>query len=460
MRPFSILAALLITASYLLAEFPYSGGATTIELFGSTDSHKGESFSQPAPNLSLIRRKEFFIGNSFFRNPWVTAPSSTSARDGLGPIFNSQSCQSCHVKDGRGRPPVEGERMLSMLLRIALPSQAISPETGSAGHPVYGDQLQNRSIPGIPAEAEPRIEWKLMRGKYPDGTLYELREPIYHLDNPGFGEFPKDLAISGRIAPAVAGVGLLDAVSEETLRSIADPNDSNRDGISGRLNKVWDAEKNRYTTGRFGWKSEHPTVRQQTAAAFHGDIGITSSLFPEPVLTEAQRQQYDLPNGGDPELSDEILDTVVFYGKTLAVPAQRNHDRISIERGFQQFKALGCVKCHVDTLHTGIDSEFPELSEQEIHPFTDLLLHDMGEGLSDNRPVFEASGFEWRTAPLWGIGLAKLLNSEAAFLHDGRARTLEEAILWHGGEAENSKNAFMKLSADERREVIAFLWSL
>lgn len=460
MRLFSTLTALCIIAPCTIAEFPYSGGTTTIELFGSTDSHKGESFSQPAPNLSLIRRNQFFIGNSFFRNPWVTAPASTSARDGLGPIFNSQSCQSCHVKDGRGRPPVEDERMLSMLLRIAFLNQTINPKTGSASHPVYGDQLQNRSIPGVPAEMEPRIEWKFMRGKYPDGTLYELREPTYHLDNPGYGEFPENLAISGRIAPAVAGVGLLDAISEETLRSMADPNDSNRDGISGKLNKVWDVEKNQYSVGRFGWKSEHPTVRQQTAAAFHGDIGITSSLFPQPVLTEAQRQQHNPPNGGDPEVSDEILSTVVFYSKTLAVPAQRNHDRTTIKRGFKQFEALGCVKCHVDTLSTGIDRDFPELSEQEIHPFTDLLLHDMGEGLSDNRPVFEASGSEWRTAPLWGIGLAKLLNSEAAFLHDGRARTLEEAILWHGGEAEKSKNAFMKLSANERREVIAFLWSL
>jgi CxxC motif-containing protein (DUF1111 family) len=447
-------------AGDLAAEFPYTGGETTIELFGNTDSHKGESFSQPAPNLSLTRRNQFFIGNSFFRNPWVTAPASTAARDGLGPVFNSQSCASCHVKDGRGRPPVNGESMLSMLLRIALADGTPDPKTGSANHPVYGDQLQNRSIPGIPAEATPRIVWKTIQGTYPDGAPYELREPIYHLENPGYGPLPKDLAISGRIAPAVAGVGLLDAIPSETLIELADPDDSDKDGISGKVNRVWDAEKEQHSIGRFGWKSEHPTVRQQTAAAFHGDIGISSSLFPQPVLTDIQRKQHDPPNGGDPEVSDEILDTVVFYSKTLAVPAQRNHERSSFKRGFEQFKELGCVKCHVDTLQTGQDPDFPELSDQEIHPFSDLLLHDMGEGLSDNRPVFEASGSEWRTAPLWGIGLAKLLDRDAAFLHDGRARTIEEAILWHGGEAEKSKDAFKRLTAVERREIISFLRSL
>lgn len=447
-------------AGNLFAEFPYTGGETTIELFANTDSHKGESFSQPAPNLSLLRRNQFFIGNSFFRNPWVTAPASTTARDGLGPVFNSQSCASCHVKDGRGRPPTEGESMLSMLLRIALANGTPDPKSGSANHPVYGDQLQNRSIPGIPAEATPRIDWKTIQGAYPDGTPYELRKPIYILENPAYGPLPEDLAISGRIAPAVAGVGLLDTVSEDTLKNLADPYDSDNDGISGKLNRVWDVEKGQYSIGRFGWKAEHPTVHQQTAAAFHGDIGISSSLFPQPVLTEKQREQHNPPNGGDPEVSDEILDTVVFYSKTLAVPAQRNHQRPSFKRGFQQFKTLGCVKCHVDTLQTGQDSNFPELSNQEIHPFSDLLLHDMGEGLSDNRPVFEASGSEWRTAPLWGIGLAKLLDRDAAFLHDGRARTVEEAILWHGGEAEESKEAFMRLTAAERREVISFLRSL
>ena len=223
---------------------------------------------------------------------------------------------------------------------------------------------------------------------------------------------------------------------------------------------VWDVESETAVPGRFGWKAEQPTVRQQVASAFLGDIGITSSVFPDFELSEAQKELAGLPHGGDPEVSDDILDFVVFYSKTLSVPAQRAHDNPAVLRGKELFEAAKCSVCHVETFVTGEDPNFPELSGQEVHPYTDLLLHDMGEGLADNRPVYSATGREWRTAPLWGIGLSRHVSQEPNYLHDGRARTIEEAILWHGGEGKVSRDAFLAMSAEERRMLMSFLRSL
>jgi len=458
-------AALLASAaltSFTQAEPPYLGGDTTIVLPPSQATDRG-AFGYPASNLSLTRKDGFFVGNSFFEGVWVSAPASTTARDGLGPLFNTMSCQSCHVKDGRGRPPREGENMLSMLARVSIPAvQAVSEldleRRGVAPHPVYGDQIQNHALLGQKPEGIVEIEWEEVPGTFADGKTYSLRKPVVSITELGYGDVPDDLEVSLRVAPQMIGLGLLEAIPEESLRALEDPEDANGDGISGRRNLVWDIAKGAKTTGRFGWKAEQPNVRQQVASAFAGDIGITSTVFTEENHMPAQKIIAE--SGGVPEVTDEILDFVTFYSKLLAVPAQRSHDAPTIMQGRKLFHEAQCVKCHVETFQTGKVDGFPELSNQEIHPYTDLLLHDMGEGLADNRPAFEATGREWRTPPLWGIGMVWTVNQHTNFLHDGRARSIEEAILWHGGEAEASREAYVNLSESERRKLLAFVNSL
>ena len=456
---FLVLISLALLAQ---ADHPYSGGETTVVIPKEQMADRG-AFSRPATNLSMIRRGDFFAGNSFFQNAWVTAPASTKARDGLGPLFNTMSCQSCHIKDGRGRPPLADQEMVSMILRISRENPDKLDSWKSIGvkpDPAYGTQIQPKAIHGIQAEATPRMQWEEIKGTFADGSSYSLRKPIYQLDQPNYGPFPKDLMVSGRVAPALIGVGLLDTIAPESIRKLEDPNDEDGDGISGRSNLVWNATEQKFQPGRFGWKAEQPNIRQQVAAAFSEDIGITSSIFPESALTAQQKKQIDAPNGGVPEVNDEILELVTFYCKTLAVPARRGHTNKVIVEGENLFKSLGCVKCHVDSFTTGNDPNFPELSRQKIHPYTDLLLHDMGEGLADNRPVFEATGREWRTPPLWGIGVIFRVNRHNFLLHDGRARNMEEAILWHGGEAKSSQEAYRRLDRTDRRKLIAFLKSL
>ncbi|MEO0650331.1 MAG: di-heme oxidoredictase family protein [Planctomycetota bacterium] len=459
------LLALPLLGAAATLDAPLSGGETTVVIPRAQLSDRG-AFSFPAPNLSMTRRGDHFMGNSFFQNPWVTAPASTKSRDGLGPLFNTMSCQSCHVRDGRGRPPLEDEEMLSMLVRISVPSDGSAEQEahraryGVIPDPIYGDQIQNNAILDLAPEARVRTEWREVEGQYADGTAYTLREPVFHFDDPGYGQLSAGLQTSGRVAPPMIGVGLLDTVSHETLAAIADPEDADGDGISGRFNQVWNVGEERMTPGRFGWKCEQPNARQQVASAFAGDIGISSSLFPGSSLTASQSEVVDVPDGGKPEVTDEILDLVTFYTKTLAVPARRGYESAFIQEGEQLFREAKCAACHVETLVTGDDPDFPELSGQTIHAYTDLLLHDMGEGLADGRPVFEATASEWRTPPLWGLGLLFNVNRHTDLLHDGRARTFEEAILWHGGEAEASREAFRDFDAQQRRKLVAFLKSL
>ncbi len=436
-----------------------AGGATTVFETGVN------AFSLPAANLSVSRRDRFSIGNSFFRNPWVIAPSSTSARDGLGPLYNTNTCQSCHVKDGRGRLPAGKEPMLSALVRLSVPAvseaeQETARRKGVVPEPVYGGQLNNSGIPGVSPEGKVKLEYEYSTGQFADGERYELRRPVLKIEQTAYGALHSGILTSLRVAPVMIGLGLLETIPESDILTNADIHDADKNGISGRPNKVWDIAMQQSITGRFGWKAGQPSVKQQAAGAFNGDIGITSSLFPEQPCTETQSVCRQAPTGGEPEISDEILDFVAFYAKTLAVPARRNADDPAVQRGEQLFHAARCAACHVPHYKTGQARDFPELSAQEIFPYTDLLLHDMGEGLSDGRPEFEAAGTEWRTPPLWGIGLISTVNGHTFFLHDGRARNLMEAILWHAGEADAARSAVMKMSRQERRELLAFLNSL
>ena len=416
------------------------------------------AFSLPLPGLAAAERKSFFVGNSFFNQNWVSAPSSIKSRDGLGPLFNARSCSACHFKDGRGRPPEAGELPQSMLVRISRPGR------GEHGAPVpdshYGDQLQGEAIGGVRREAEVRVRYRELAGAFADGEPYSLRAPELTLDALGHGPLADGLMTSARVAPALVGLGLLEAVPEAALRQREDPDDRDGDGVSGRASHVPSTAHARVELGRFGWKAEQPSVLDQTAAAFVGDMGITSALLPNENHTAWQKDCLERASGGTPELTAQVLESVVLYVRTLAVPSRRAPGEPDVQRGERLFEQLGCVACHAPSLTTSKTAEPVELAERTIHPYTDLLLHDLGEPLSDHRPSFSADGAEWRTAPLWGIGLLERVNGHSFLLHDGRARGLREAILWHGGEAEKAKRAFVRLSQRDRAALLAFLESL
>ncbi len=405
----------------------------------------------------------FSIGNSFFRNPWIAAPATTTARDGLGPLFNTNSCQGCHIKDGRGHPPLPGQaQAVSTLIRLSIPETQERPRGAAEGvvpEPTYGDQLQDFSIAGVEPEARIHWDYEFSQVELSTGSSVSLRKPLIELSHLAYGPMHPDVMLSPRVAPAMIGLGLLEAIPEEEILANADPDDQDGDGISGRPNMVWDSIEEQVVLGRFGWKASKPDVKQQTAAAFFGDIGITSSLSSQQSCMPAQTSCIEAPNGGSPELSDELLDFVTFYSQHLAVPARPDHSNTEIVAGEQVFHEVGCASCHTPKWQTGTGAS-AALSNQTIYPYTDLLLHDMGEGLADHRPDFEASGTEWRTPPLWGLGSYKIVNGHTQLLHDGRARTPLEAILWHGGEAEASKNNVIQLSEDRLTHLLTFLDSL
>ena len=428
-----------------------------------------QAFAQAVPGLDTDGRRFFSVGNNFFNDNWVIAPSSTEGRDGLGPIFNAQSCSSCHFRDGRAQPPADSDDPeRGLLIRISVPDG-----DSTAPHPVYGDQFQDRSIPDVPVEGSVEITYDEQPGTYDDGTPYSLAVPTYTLRDADGEPLGDDVLISPRIAPPMFGVGLLELIPEEDVVAAADPDDADADGISGRPAYVEDvepgteaerggerAEAGTEVLGRFGWKALAPSVEDQTAAAFRADIGVTNPLRPEQPCTEAQPECLAAPDGGEPEVDDQKLGRVTFYSRTLAVPARRAVGEAETDRGEEAFGSIGCTSCHTSEQRTGVSDTAAALSEQTIRPYTDLLLHDMGDGLADGRPEGDADGSEWRTPPLWGIGLVETVNRHTRFLHDGRARSLEEAVLWHGGEAADAQERFRALPADDRRALIAFLESL
>ncbi|MBT2162748.1 di-heme oxidoreductase family protein [Zobellia barbeyronii] len=428
-----------------------SGGSATSFIFSP------DAFGFSVDGLSLDEQITFGVGNSLFNQSWVTAPASTTARDGLGPFFNSRSCSGCHFKDGRGRPPAfEGELAHGLLLRLTLPE--IGANGGTVPDPIYGGQFQDNSVFGINREGVLRVTYETVAVTYPDGSSVDLQKPIYEMIDLNYGAMNAAVQVSPRVANQMIGLGLLDAIPEVVLLSYADENDSDGDGISGRPNYVYDVETADLKLGRFGWKANQPTVKQQVAAAFSGDLGITSSLFPEENCNP-ELDCNQIPNGGSPEIPDDNLDNVAFYAATLSVPARRDFDEEEVLQGKELFTSINCTGCHVAIYETGTSS-IDALANQTIRPYTDLLLHDMGDGLGDDAPEFRATGNEWRTPPLWGVGLIETVNDHTNLLHDGRARNIEEAILWHGGEAESVKNSFMALNKEERTKIIAFIKTL
>jgi CxxC motif-containing protein (DUF1111 family) len=432
------------------AELIAQGGDATISSTGS------DAFAQSVPGLSDADRSTFAIGNNFFNDNWVTAPSSTEGRDGLGPLFNAQSCSSCHFKDGRGQPPTSpDDPVRGLLLRISV----VGPDGRPVPHPVLGDQLQDRAIHGLEPEGRIVITTTDHVGHYADGTRYTLAAPTYEVVGADGVPLGPEVQVSPRLAPPVFGVGLLEAVPTQDVVASADPHDRDHDGISGKANMVVDPTSGKELLGRFGWKAAVPSVRAQNAGAFAGDIGITSSVRPGQPCTSAQPACLAAPSGGEPELADRKLDQVTFYTRTLAVPARRDVGQADTSDGQATFTSLGCSSCHSPELRTG-PADVAPLANQTIRPYTDLLVHDMGPALADDRPDGLATGREWRTPPLWGIGLVETVDGHTRFLHDGRARNLTEAILWHGGEATKARDGFRELTKAQRADLLAFLESL
>jgi CxxC motif-containing protein (DUF1111 family) len=435
----------------------------------TTPEQGASAYSIPVAFLDAEQREAFLKGREQFNEAWVVAPDPSGVW-GLGPTFNEDRCVHCHIGNGRAATvDLSGEAVLGMLVKLSIPGT--DAHGGPNPHPVYGDQLQNRGIAGrVPAEGRAIVSYETVEVVLGDGNRVALRQPRVRLDILQFGDPGPALMTSLRASPPMIGLGLLEAVPEETLLAIA--RDQARQGVSGRPNRVWDQENARMALGRFGWKAGQPSLRQQTATAFLGDIGATSHFFPEENCPAAQAACRDVPSaskcGGQggctgnyrPEVVPSRLSNITLFLQALAVPARRNVDDADVARGESLFAQAGCNACHVPTLATGTGTAIAAASNLTIHPYTDLLLHDMGEGLADQRPEFEASGSEWRTAPLWGLGLSKTVSRHGDLLHDGRARNVVEAILWHGGEAQGARDAFAAMRAEDREALVKFVESL
>lgn len=423
-----------------------SGGAQTVFTEGQG------AFSSAFPTLSGRRLAEHELGDLHFEVSFVAAPAPKFG--GLGPIYNNNACVNCHINDGRGKPILSNEPLTSMLVRVSVPGT--DAHGGPLGAPGFGGQLQDKVVFGQVAEAHVEVNWREFPVYFNDGQAIMLREPTWNYSQP-YLPLPSGWMTSIRVAPAVHGLGLLEAVSEADILAHADPNDLDGDEISGRANYVWDVTAQGTRLGRFGWKAEAPSLVQQVAGAYHEDMGLTTSVFP----IESSHGQSQYPgNSSTVEITDSIFQAVVFYVQTLAVPARRKVTDPVVRQGQQLFEVAGCQRCHLSSLQTQVDVSFPERSNQRIAPYTDLLLHDMGSGLADQRPAYLASGVEWRTPPLWGIGLQQLVNGHSYFLHDGRARSLMEAVMWHGGEAAGAVARVKAMNAAERTALEAFLRSL
>ncbi|KCV82330.1 hypothetical protein ATO10_08067 [Actibacterium atlanticum] len=445
-----------------------TAGAATVR--ARSDEH---AFSQPSASMKADDRLTFKLGNAMFEKLWVTSPASTKASDGLGPIYNARSCNACHLNDGRGHAPDGPEdRAVSLVLRVSIPGRPedqisqIEDYIATRPDPNYGEQLQDFANPAHDAEYRLEVTYQQVTVPLSEGETATLRQPNYNAKDLAYGALHTEAMLSPRMAPQLIGLGLLESIPAADILANADPDDRNGDGISGRANIVWSRQFDQPLLGRFGWKAGLPTLREQTAAAFAGDMGISSALFPGGWgdCTPAQGACRGAIHGdGDVrehELDDTGLDLTTFYTANLAVPERRTPGDPQVLKGKQVFHRTGCAACHTPAFVTHRLKDRPEHSFQLIWPYTDLLLHDMGDGLADNRPEARANGKEWRTPPLWGIGLTKQVSGRVAFLHDGRARSLLEAILWHGGEAQPVRDKVVTMPAADRRALIHFLESL
>ncbi len=425
----TILVGMLCACGDNLEGDDRQGGDTTV------DARDRETFRMPAANLTDAERARYQQGRSPFEFRWEPPK--------LGRLFNNISCIGCHGSNGRGLSKIGTGMTSQALIRVSLPDGSAGDPGGPIPLPDFGTQLQDHAVVGLP-EVRVMLTWVESAIELGDGELVPLREPRLDVRTPDGVFLPGTTRMSYRIGSPLIGLGLLEAVPEATLRELADPDDADGDGISGRVNMVWDPEQGATVVGRFGWKANTSTLHLQVAAAFENDIGLSSIVFPD----------FD----GQRDLADLQLEDTTFFTSTIAVPRAAERDSAA-QDGRALFRTLGCASCHIPTLETG-PHPIDAVANQRIHPYTDLLLHDLGDRLTDGRPDFVAEGVEWRTPPLWGIGLTTVVSPMATYLHDGRARDLTEAILWHDGEARAAKEAFRKASRTERAALIAFLQTL
>ncbi|MSQ58707.1 MAG: c-type cytochrome [Betaproteobacteria bacterium] len=434
------------------------------------------AYSIPTALLTAQQGEAFALGKRMFQNRWAFFWFE-QAEWGRGPTSNAQACTTCHAGNGRGAAPgteaanldgpdgptldshipVRFEPAPNLVIRVSMKGEG--PHGGPLPHPHYGDQLQNFGVKGVvPIEANFSVQWNEHAVTLVDGEAVSLRSPKIILSDLAYGPLGDDVMVAARLAPPVIGLGLLEAVPSETLLVLAKA--SKPAGIQGRPNYVWEPEQKKTVIGRFGLKANHPTLKEQVAAAFLNDLGLSTPFYPDQNCPPIQKSCQEQMVSGRPEITALRLASTVTYLQSLSVPARRDLDNPQVQRGEALFAQAHCTACHVPELKTGEHPQFPQAANQTIRPYTDLLLHDMGEGLDDHRPDFQASGRDWRTPPLWGIGLSESVNGANAFLHDGRARNFTEAVLWHGGEAEISRKAFAEMTKSDREAVVAFLRSL
>lgn len=429
-----------------LQERLMAGGETTVFLTSSN------AYSTPAPNLSGANLDFHLDGDFQFETVFVTAPATVNS--GVGPIFNNSSCIGCHPKDGRSAFPSDINALSGFFLRASMPG--IGSNNAPIPVPGFGEQIQNQAIFGFQPEAKYKVDYTPIVETLGDGTQVTLQKPTYSLIDT-YIPFPTEARLSPRLASPVFGLGLLEAIPEYYILSNEDIGDANGDGISGKANYVYDNVGDNVKLGRFGWKANTATVLEQCAGAYVHDMGVTNPVFP--FETGYGQTNGDDGENDDAEIAQALLDEITFYCQTLGVPAARNLDDESVIRGADLFEQLQCAKCHIPKMISG-DFPVAAVANQTFYPYTDMLLHDMGPGLADDRSDFLADGREWRTKALWGIGLSQVVNGHSDFLHDGRAKNVTEAILWHGGEAENAKNRFKNLSLAERTDLLKFINSL
>lgn len=412
------------------------------------------------PSLSTdgMGRMEYTLGQSIFERIWVSAPASTEAADGLGPLFNARSCVACHPAGARPQALVDDKGPVpSLLMRLGL--------VDGMPDPVYGVQLQNEGVAGVPAEGKLALAFETHEAALAEGSRLALRKPVATIEALGYGPLSPATRTGLRIGPAIHGIGPLDRIANDDILQAADPDDRDGDGISGR--PAW-LDQARTKLGRFGWKAVQPDMIHQNAHAFMADLGLSSELFPESQgeCTTGQQACRSAPSGASPQYDNlevspllmGVLDRFVAEAVLPAHGPQPPADPSAIARGKEIFAAAGCQACHRESYDVIWPADAKE--PRRISPYSDLLLHDMGEGLAEELPEGAAQGAEWRTAPLWGLRWALDAKGEGALLHDGRARTLLEAILWHGGEGQAARDHVAGLSSDERAALVIFLSNL
>ena len=463
---FIIFICLLLFNSLLKSDESnfFSGGETT------NITNNKNSFSLVAKNLPQHLIVDFLVGDALFERIWEDSRfTSNIAKDGLGPLFGSQSCEGCHINDGRGHLPekiYQDTDSISIVVHLGKNKGDLNKKFKNVADNHYGSQISEFSVKGILKEADINFKYDYSVGVFSNGMIYELRKPKIFLSNFNYGDLDKDTEFSARVAQPLIGLGLVESISAEDILKNEDEFDLNNDGISGKANKVWDDVNQKVELGRFGWKASQPSIYQQVADALFNDMGLSNPLYKDPSnCSESQINCLNIIDGNSIEhdgleVSNQQLELITFYSQQLGVPARRNIDNEDVIAGKKIFFELSCNSCHKEKFKTGSHSDHKNLKHQTIYPYSDFLLHDMGEGLGDNLPEYLANGNEWRTTPLWGLGLTETVSGRKTYLHDGRARNLVEAILWHGGEAKSSKEKLLELNKIQLNQLVMFLNSL